>query len=142
MNQLEQQGSSPGSVAGASTSASTVPSSASALHKQGGYGINRVSAFRCDTPPGCRITEIFDISELDEDDAEFSLEGPGVFAIAAVTTSEHLAVPLPEVAGEPVFPEGVPVYPMDVTDGDGNYTMCGLPRLRERSARSPGSHVR
>ena len=72
VSQVEQQVSSASSAAGASTVASSLPSSASALRGQMNYGVNRVSAFQCGT---CRVTEVFDISEL-EDEGEFSLEGP------------------------------------------------------------------
>ncbi|CAE7886457.1 unnamed protein product [Symbiodinium sp. KB8] len=116
VSQVEQQASSASSVAAASTSASSLPSSASALRGQANYGINHVSAFDCGTPPGCRVTEVFDISEL-EDEGEFSLEGPEVLMISAVGLSVG--------SGAFPFPAGIPVFSMDHTDGDGQYTVAG-----------------
>ncbi|CAE7781068.1 unnamed protein product [Symbiodinium sp. CCMP2592] len=157
VNQLEQrppsQASSGSSSAGTSTTASTVPSSASAMRGNGGYGINMVAAYSCTTPPGCRFTEVFDISELD-DEGEFSLEGSGVLVLSAVGIREnassnhaHNDVALEFLFGNQAhnndalefpfgvqtsagqvllleYPQGVQVFPMDVTDGDGQYTLA------------------
>ncbi|CAE7451931.1 GIP, partial [Symbiodinium sp. CCMP2456] len=125
VNQVEQQSSSASSVAGTSTAASSTPSSASALRAQVQYGVNRVSTHFCGTPPGCRITEVFDISEL-EDEGEFSLEAPDVFMISAVGFADGFFQDT-ATSKEKVIevPEGVPVFSMDHTDGDGMYTLPG-----------------
>ena len=60
-----------------------MPSSASALRAQTGFGVNRVAAFQCSTPPSCKMTEIFDISKL-EDEGVFSLEGSEILLVSAV----------------------------------------------------------
>ncbi|OLP86509.1 Copia protein [Symbiodinium microadriaticum] len=87
------------STAASSTTSSSLPSSASALR-----GINRIEAFTCSTPPGCRFTEVFDLTTL-EDDEEFSLDGADVMMVqtAGATTAE--------------------TFEMDATDGDGNWTL-------------------
>ena len=87
------------STAASSTTSSSLASSASALR-----GINRIEAFTCSTPPGCRFTEVFDLTTL-EDDEEFSLDGADVMVIKA---------------GAAVTAE---TFEMDATDGDGNWTL-------------------
>ena len=118
VNQLEQQAGQsapPGSVAGTSTAASSAPSSASALRNQASYGINMVAAYRCETPPGCRVTEVFDISEL-EDEGVFSLEGSEVLVLSAAEVfefsfggqahgNESSEFPLGDQAHDDEFPE-------------------------------------
>ena len=103
VRQVEQTNSgatpSSASTAASSTTSSSLPSSASALR-----GINRIEAFTCSTPPGCRFTEVFDLTTL-EDDEEFSLDGADVMVIkaGAAATAE--------------------TFEMDATDGDGNWTL-------------------
>eukprot|EP00439_Symbiodinium_sp_Y106_P004719 s6579_g1.t1 len=118
VNQLEQQAGQsapPGSVAGTSTAASSAPSSASALRNQASYGINMVAAYRCETTPGCRVTEVFDISEL-EDEGVFSLEGSEVLVLSAAEVfefsfggqahgNESSEFPLGDQAHDDEFPE-------------------------------------
>ena len=70
----------PSSAASTLTSASTTLPSASQYRGS----VNRVEAFRCENPPGCQITQVYDISEL-EDEGEFSLEGAEVVAIFAAS---------------------------------------------------------
>ena len=65
VNQVETQPP-PSSTASTLTSASTTLPSASQYRGT----INLVEAFRCETPPGCQVTQVYDISEL-EDEGEF-----------------------------------------------------------------------
>ena len=82
-----------------------------------------VVAAHVTTPPGCRVTEVFDITELDEE-GEFSLEGNGVLRIEVVTQGPELGT---EEAGE-----GIQVCPMDATHSDDDWTLC--PELVESEA--------
>ena len=130
VNQVDAAAGVPSSAASTLTTASTTLPSASQY--RGASGVNRVEAFACETPPGCRVTQLFDISELD-DEGEFSLDGPGVMAIKAVglldaydkaevlrgaTTNFAQALADDEAHA---FDLGVPVYAMDATDGDGDW---------------------
>ena len=74
-----------------------------------------VTAYRCETPPGCRVTEVFDISEL-EDEGVFSLEGSEVLVLSAAEVfefsfggqahgNESSEFPLGDQAHDDEFPE-------------------------------------
>ena len=142
VQQIEQQPQQPSSTA--SSAAPSVVSTAlppSASVYRGSASVNVVEAF-VSTPPGCRVTEVFDITELDEE-GEFSLEGSGVLRIEAAG-SEHEggqtdeeAIPERDLAesddghmSEAAILEdtgdflGVPTFPMDGTDGDDNWTVA------------------
>ncbi|CAE7041145.1 unnamed protein product [Symbiodinium sp. CCMP2592] len=94
VHQVEQVPSSAASVA-PSTASTTLPSSAS-TYRGTAATVNLVEAF-VSTPPGCRVTEVFDITEIDE--------------------------------------TGAPVYRMDATDDDDDWTLVpGLAALSPEAA--------
>ncbi|CAE7605318.1 GIP [Symbiodinium sp. CCMP2592] len=139
VNQVETQSVSGLSAAAASTTASTIPSSASALRaqqqQQQSMGINQVTAFRCETPPECRFTEVFDMTEIDEDGETFSLGGPALslMMVTASDEDQEAGEHEPESEDEPF---GIPVFSMDASDGDGHWTIC--PGLEEASGSPAG----
>ena len=118
----------------ASSAASTLTSASTTLPSASQYrgSVNRVEAFRCENPPGCQITQVYDISEL-EDEGEFSLQGAEVVAIfAASLESVYEEEWFPDVATQDChealeYASGAQVFAMDVTDGDGEW--CCSPWL-------------
>eukprot|EP00439_Symbiodinium_sp_Y106_P049880 s4767_g6.t1 len=112
----------------ASSAASTLTSASTTLPSASQYrgSVNRVEAFRCENPPGCQITQVYDISEL-EDEGEFSLQGAEVVAIfAASPESVYEEEWFPDVATQDChealeYASGAQVFAMDVTDGDGEW---------------------
>ena len=88
--------------------------------------MNRIEAFSCSTPRECRVTELYDLTELDDDEDwanSFGLAGADVMMIKCVNLAS-----IPE--GEPEFFEGagpianvIPTFPMDATDNDGQWTL-------------------
>ena len=118
----------------ASSAASTLTSASTTLPSASQYrgSVNRVEAFRCENPPGCQITQVYDISEL-EDEGEFSLQGAEVVAIfAASPESVYEEEWFPDVATQDChealeYASGAQVFAMDVTDGDGEW--CCSPWL-------------
>ena len=93
---------------------------------------------------------MFDITELD-DEGEFSLEGNGVLMIKRVAAgcdgncSEEPAVSdcdgggLEDFGHEPAFEGGVPVFRMDGTDDDGEWTV--EPSLEKQEATESESGI-
>ena len=92
-----------------SSSQSTVSTSASAYRTPSTINqIRAASAVEMCTPPGCKEALVYDMTGDDGDLEDFALEEPGLMMIQAV----------------PVFAKGVPVFPMDATDGDGVWTFA------------------
>ena len=118
--------SSSASTAPSATSTSTVPSSATAFNnKAGGYGVNRVEVSL--GPPGCGVTQLFDISELEdtEDFSNFSLEPAEVMMIRASrpgwldTLDDDWGVEATPLAAS----QGPEEFAMDASDWDGDWTV-------------------
>ena len=141
VNQVDAGGAVPSSAASTLTSTSTTLPSASQY--RGSVGVNRVETFACETPPGCRVTQIFDMSELD-DEGEFDLDGFGVMTISAGGLEDSFEEEwFPDVAphvfehalsykAAPAFDLGVPTFAMDATDHDDEWLWApGHPDLRE-----------
>ena len=127
VNQIEQ-GSTPGQSAtssSASTAASSIPSSASALKAQAGHGVYRVETFACETPRNCRCTEVFDMTELDDEEGDFNFGLAGA-EVMVIECKEVVAGAFgnlePEVEPLAEF-EGITAFPMDATDDDGEWTL-------------------
>ncbi|CAE7561573.1 unnamed protein product, partial [Symbiodinium necroappetens] len=128
VNQVDASSSS-ASTAPSATSTSTAPSSATAFNnkdKAGGYGVNRVEV-SLGTPPGCGVTQLFDISELEdgEDFNNFSLEPAEVMMIRASkpswldTLDEDWGVEAAPLAAS----QGPEEFAMDASDWDGDWTV-------------------
>ena len=141
VNQVDAGGAVPSSAASTLTSTSTTLPSASQY--RGSVGVNRVETFACETPPGCRVTQIVDMSELD-DEGEFDLDGFGVMTISAGGLEDSFEEEwFPDVAphvfehalsykAAPAFDPGVPTFAMDATDHDDEWLWApGHPDLKE-----------
>ena len=90
------------------SSESTVSTSASAYRTPSVVQrVQKVEATALSTPPGCRVTRIFDISEVDSDIENFTLDARpseyGVMVVEALPCSSCFA--------------------MDASDGDGDWTV-------------------
>ena len=139
INQVDTSSSSASTAPSSSSGASTAPSSATAFNKANGY-VNRVEV-SLGTPPGCEVTQLFDISELDDPDdgGPFSLEPAEVMAIQAVpqvlsegsgdgdaAQSPEPSTFLPDGAswkGDWLKQPGLQAFRLDATDGDGRWTL-------------------
>ena len=124
VNQIEQNGPTTLSSS-ASTAASSVPSSASALKAQAGYSVNRVEVYECATPRSCRCTEVFDMTELDDDagSSGFGLASAEVMVISCPDLLEYQPGGLQPEEEPRAEHDGIQIFPMDATDYDGNWTL-------------------
>ena len=106
-----------------STAASSLPSSASAMKAQAGYRVNRVETYECGTPRTCRVTELFDLTELDDDgyQGDFGLESAEVMVISCPDLPEF-APGVSTEGNDNMNYMGAETFSMDATDGDGNWT--------------------
>ena len=127
VQQVEQVPSSSSSAA--PSSASTVLPGSVSTYRGSSATVNLIEAF-VQTPPGCRVTEVFDITELDEE-GEFSLDGPGILTIEEVDVvpdGGHLSeLGVPEDGGAVFVVEGAggfEAYRLDATDGDNDWTLA------------------
>ena len=116
INQVDASSSSASTAPSSSSGASTAPSSATAFNKASGY-VNRVEV-SLGTPPGCEVTQLFDISELDDpdEDGPFSLEPAEVMVVQAVPQGTRLE-------GDWLKWPKPQVFCLDATDGDGRWTL-------------------
>ena len=120
MKQIEEQtprsqASSGQSVASTSASAYRTPSTVQvvrAIHAEAGIALG--------TPPGCRSTQIFDISEVDSDFGNFSLEEPQVMMVQARgLPSAWLALDAYDAEGSwTVVPEDLPTFDLREPEPD------------------------
>ena len=91
-----------------------------------------METFSFGTPPGCRETQVFDISEL-ENEGDFELDGVGVMTVTAGGLFEEICAVKPHLGASQVFAKalendfvsayalGVQVFAMDATDNDGDW---------------------
>ena len=84
-----------------SSTSATAYRTPSAVHR-----VQAVEQVEVNTPPGCRVTRIFDISEVESDVDDFALVGSGVMVVSMLDVSSPSLV----------------VHQMDCTDDDGNWT--------------------